>query len=589
MSQDATFTAAVRTPSSTGTDEARVDAQGVGPDVSVTVGGYLATRLEQAGVRHYFVVPGDFNLILLDQLQANPRLKLIGCCNELNAGYAAEGYARSNGIAALAVTFGVGGLSALNAVACAYAEDLPVIVVVGGINSNSGPRHELIHHALGEVRYDYQRKIFAKVTAGAFLIERADDAPGLIDRAIDLAFQRQKPVMLEIACNVAPLAVPAPRPKRFDMAPAVDLVALADAVAQATEMLDQAARPVLVAGSKLRRPGAAEAFRALADASGFAVAVMPGGKGLFPETHPGYMGVYWGPVSWPGVAQVVESADVYLLVGTILSDYATAGFTAELDPGRMILAMPDEIRLPGATYANVPLADFLAGLTAKVRHNDASRREFRGGPDHDLAAPPSPAARLKIQEVARQVRAVLGQETALLVETGDSWFHGLETRLPDGCHFAIQFQAGSIGWSVPATLGYELGFAEPKRVIAMIGDGSFQLTAQEVSTMIRYGTRPIIVWVNNHGYIVEDAIHEGSYNEIKNWDYAGLMAVFSHGEGKGLGLRARTAGELAAAMKTALDHAGPCLIEVDIDPSDFHPALREWGVRVAAANGRAPA
>src|SRR6516162_5497550 len=69
-----------------------------GRDESVTLGGYLATRLEQAGVRHYFVVPGDFNLVLLDQFLTNPRLKMIGCCNELNAGYAADGYARFNGL-----------------------------------------------------------------------------------------------------------------------------------------------------------------------------------------------------------------------------------------------------------------------------------------------------------------------------------------------------------------------------------------------------------------------------------------------------------------------------------------------------------
>ena len=566
-----------------------VQALPAGRDGSVTVGGYLATRLEQAGVRHYFVVPGDFNLVLLDQLLTNPRLKMIGCCNELNAGYAADGYARSNGVAAFVVTYSVGGLSVVNAVACAYAEDLPVLVIVGGINSDSGPQDRLIHHALGEVRYDYQRKIYAEVTAGAFAVEHAADAPGLIDRAIDLAVRRRKPVMLEIACNLAPLAVPPPRPKRFDAAPVSDRAALADAVAHAAEMLDGAKRPVLVAGSKLRRPGASEGFRALADASGYAVAVAPGGKGMFPETHLGFVGLYWGPVSWPGVASVVESADAYLLAGTILSDYATTGFTAALDPKRMVLAMPEEIRLPGATYADVTLADFLAALAAKVRRNDFSVREFRAGQRPEAPTTPAAAdARLKIAEVARQVRAALGAGTALLVETGDSWFHGLETRLPEGCRFEIQFQAGSIGWSVPATLGYELGFKEPRRVISMIGDGSFQLTAQEVSTMIRHGTRPIIILVNNHGYIIEDAIHEGPYNKIKNWDYAGLMAVLTNREGAGLGLRAKTAGELAAALKTALGHAGPCLIEVDIDPTDCSPTMREWGTRVAAANGKPP-
>ncbi len=554
-----------------------------------TVGGYLATRLEQAGIRHYFAVPGDFNLLLLDELLKNPRLKMIGCCNELNAGYAADGYARSNGIAALVVTYGVGGLSALNAVACAYAEDLPIIVIVGSINSDSAAEGRLIHHALGEVRYDYQRRIYAEVTAGAFTINQATDAPGVIDRAFDLAIERRKPVMIEIACNIAPLPVPSPRPKRFDASQASDPDALADAVMHASEMLNKAQCPALVAGSKLRYPGAAEGFLALANASGYPVAVAPGGKGMFPETHSGFIGVYWGPVSWPGVAAAIESADACLFAGTILSDYATAGFTAALDPKRMILAMPNEIRLPDSTYANVKLSKFLDELATKVRRNDDPLREFHLGQEPpDVAVPDAADERLRISEVTRQVRAILGKNTSLLVETGDSWFHGLETRLPKGCAFEIQFQAGSIGWSVPATLGYELGFKEPRRIISLIGDGSFQLTAQEVSTMIRHGTRPIIILVNNHGYIIEDAIHKGAYNKIKNWDYAGLMAVFTNGEGTGLGLRARTAGEFAAALTTALAHEGPCLIEAEIEPTDCSPTMRAWGTRVAAANSKPP-
>ena len=175
-----------------------------------------------------------------------------------------------------------------------------------------------------------------------------------------------------------------------------------------------------------------------------------------------------------------------------------------------------------------------------------------------------------------------------MVETGDSWFNGLKTRLPPGCRFEIQFQAGSIGWSCPATLGYELGCSTPTRVIAMIGDGSFQLTAQEVSTMVRYGTKPIIVLINNRGYTIEAEIHDGPYNRIKNWNYAGLMNVFNADDGHGLGMRTATVGEFDQAMDRALAHDGPCLIEVAIDPHDCSRELREWGGRVAVANGRRP-
>jgi indolepyruvate decarboxylase len=197
-------------------------------------------------VRHYFTVPGDFNLVLLGQLLKDSRLQLIGCCNELNAGYAAEGYARSNGVGALVVIYSVGGLSALNAVACAYAEDLPVIAISGGINSGSEAEGHVIHHALGEVRYDYQRQIYARVTAGAFAIRRLDDAPGVIDHAIGTALRRRKPAYLEIDCNLAALPVQAPTPRDFRAHYRSDPAALAAAVAHVAELLGSATRPVLV-------------------------------------------------------------------------------------------------------------------------------------------------------------------------------------------------------------------------------------------------------------------------------------------------------------------------------------------------------
>jgi TPP-dependent 2-oxoacid decarboxylase len=558
-----------------------------------TVGEYLARRLEQSGARHYFTVPGDFNLVLLDQLLKNSNLQMIGCCNELNAGYAAEGYARANGIGALVVTYSVGGLSALNAVACAYAEDLPVIAISGGINSDSDADGHVIHHALGEVRYDYMRQIYEHVTAGAFAIRRLDDAPTVIDRAIETALRCRKPVYLEIDCNLAALPVPAPAPRQFESGHRSDPVALEAAVAHAADFLASVNRPVLVAGPRIRPAAAQAAFRRLADSSGYAVAAQPAAKGMFPEDHPAYAGLYWGPVSSPGVASLVESADAYLFAGGLLSDYSTAGYSTLIDPRKLLLANPDDVRLPGARYTDVAVADFLAALAKKVRPNRASldefsldREDFPGRANGTGSS--SPSTPLTTRSVWAKVQSVLSEQTALLVETGDSWFNGLKTRLPHGGRFEIQFQAGSIGWCCPATLGYALGSPAQTRVISMIGDGSFQLTAQEVSTMVRYGTRPIIVLLNNRGYTIEAEIHDGPYNRIKNWDFAGLMKVFNAGEGKGLGLHAATVGEFDAAMERARAHDGPCLIEVPLDPHDCSKELREWGSRVAAANGRAP-
>jgi pyruvate decarboxylase/indolepyruvate decarboxylase len=161
------------------------------------------------------------------------------------------------------------------------------------------------------------------------------------------------------------------------------------------------------------------------------------------------------------------------------------------------------------------------------------------------------------------------------------------TRLPGGARFEIEMQYGSIGWSVPATFGYAKGLEPDRRLVSVIGDGSFQLTAQEVSNMIRHGQETTIFLVNNRGYVIESAIHDGPYNYYKNWDYAGLIDVFNAGEGGGLGLVASTAGELAEAISKAHAHTGgPVLIECRIPNDDASPELISWGSKVARVNGR---
>ncbi len=300
--------------------------------MTTTVGSYLATRLEQIGVRDYFAVPGDYNLVLLDQLLKNEQLHFVGCCNELNLGYACDGYARANGIAAGFVTFSVGGLSAINAIAGAYAEDLPILFVSGGPNTNARPENRPLHHTLGEVRYRYQLEMFKEVTAIALSIEHLDDAPELIDRAINECLRRRKPVYLEIACNLAGQSIPSAPLQKLTAPTPCDEAALEAAVEHAAEMLNAAVKPVLVGGVKLRPWAAVGAFAEVAQASGYATAMMPNAKGFFDESAPGFIGTYWGPVSSPGCAEVVESADAYLFAGPTFTDYTTTGYTALINP-----------------------------------------------------------------------------------------------------------------------------------------------------------------------------------------------------------------------------------------------------------------
>ena len=559
-----------------------------------TVGNYLAARFEDIGLKHYFMVPGDYNLVLLDQLLWNKNVQQIGCCNELNAAYAAEGYARAKGIGAVVTTFNVGAFSALNGVAGAYAESLPVIFVSAGHNTNDPSANHLLHHTIGTHDFSYQYDMFRHVTCAAVRVLHAEDAPSLIDHAIGAALCERKPAYIEIACNLS--AAPCPRPAPIEAllsSRSSNRYALAAAVEAAATLLADAKRPVLLAGAHLRAYGAIGAFRELAEALGCGVAVMPDAKGFFPEDHPQFIGIYWGGVSTPGCEPIVDWADLVLAAGSMFTDYTTAGWTAVPRREQTIRAEPRHVRFPSAEYTDVALADFLSAMAKAVRPNDATlvqyRREARRTPGEIETGGAEANAPLTRSELCRQIQRDLDARTTLLVETGDSWFNGMFMHLPDGARFEIEMQWGSIGWAVPATFGYATGLEGDRRLVSMIGDGSFQLTAQEVANMIRYGHESLIFLVNNRGYVIESEIHDGPYNYIKNWDYAGLMAAWNAGDGHGLGLRATTGAELAGAIKEARDHrGGPVLIECRIEHDDCSPQLLKWGTKVAFANERPP-
>ncbi|QDT95434.1 thiamine pyrophosphate-binding protein [Gimesia aquarii] len=556
---------------------------------TTTVGSYLASRLEEIGLQHYFAVPGDYNLVLLDKLLENKNMQMISCCNELNAGYAADGYARATGGAsAVFVTYSVGGLSLLNAIAGAYAEDLPVIAVSGGPNTNSESEFEMLHHTLGTLDYDYQRDIFSKVTAEAVTIHDPREAPAQIDHAIQTALRFRKPVYIEIACNIASAVTAEPTVREFGGPTASDPLSLNAAVEHAAELLNSAVKPVMVAGVKLRSFGAEEHFHKLADASGYAIATMPNAKGFFDEQHANYIGIYWGPVGSPGCGEIVDSADLCLFAGPTFTDYTTTGHAALINPTQVIQALPNSVVFPDRTFSNVKLADFLESLSTKLNPNDASMVAYKRIQEEVTPLRPgAPETALSTRQLFSRIQQMLGPDSAVIAETGDSWFNGIQLDLPTGSRFEVQMQYGSIGWSVGATLGYSIG-APNQRPIALIGDGSFQLTAQEVSTIIRYGLKPIIFLINNGGYTIEVEIHDGPYNTIKNWNYAELVKVFNAEDGNGWSCKAGTEGELDEAIQKAVAHNGPAFIEVLIDRDDCSKNLLVWGGHVAKNNGRPP-
>lgn len=475
-------------------------------------GHHIASRLVELGVSHYYCVPGDFNLVLLDQLLEEPRLTYVGCCNELNAGYAADGHVRSGRgrLGVVVTTFMVGGLSALNAVAGAFAEDLPLLVISGGPNSHDLSSNRILHHTTGERgSYDQQLRCYETVTCAQAVITGLEDAHEKIDYAISEAISKSKPAYLQIACNLAgvPHASFAHQPVPYAISPKVsNQVSLQSAVEAAAEVLNNAVKPVLLAGPRLRDAKAIDAFVKLADASGYAVAVSPSAKGLIDETHASYMGVYWGQVSSPCCCEIVESSDLQIFCGPRFSDYESVGYTTLLKDDQMIRVDPYRVTICGrVSFGCVLMCDFLSKLSEVLDHNPFSIRAYE-----KLVIPEGVPSEAKDDDLilnknlqARLQRLVTPQ-TAVLVESGDAWFIGQKLHLARGATYHMQMMYGSIGWSVGATLGLSLATADAgSRVLALIGDGSFQVSAQELSTMARQKSNAIVVLLNNSGYTIE--------------------------------------------------------------------------------------
>lgn len=556
-----------------------------------TIGHYLAVRLAQAGVKHHFVVPGDYNLGLLDKLQYNNYLEEVNCANELNCAFAAEGYARANGIAACVVTYSVGAFTAFDGIGGAYAEDLPVILISGSPNTNDIGSSHLLHHTLGTHDFSYQYEMAKKITCAAVSIQRPTEAPRLIDYAIKMALLKKKPVYIEVPTNVASQPCAAPGPASLITEPETsNQESLQMAVDISAKIVNGKQKPVLLAGPKLRSFKAESAFLELANSLNCSVAVMPNAKSFFPESHPNYAGIYWGQASTLGAESIINWSDCIICAGTTFTDYSSNGWTSLPPKANVLHVDVDRVTVSDAEFGGVLLKDFLHELAKKVKANNASVVEYKRIRPESLEIPmENPKAALNRKEIIRQVQNLVNPETTLFVDTGDSWFGGMRITLPEKARFEIEMQWGHIGWSVPSAFGYAVG-APKRNVVVFVGDGSFQETVQEVSQMVRLNLPIIMFLINNRGYTIEVEIHDGPYNRIKNWDYAAIVEAFNAGEGHAKGFRVGNGHELAEAIRQAKENSqGPTLIECNIDQDDCSKELINWGHNVGAANGKPPA
>jgi len=534
---------------------------------TMTVGEFLLRRLREAGIGHVFGVPGDFNLELLQQLEDTGSLTWIGTCNELNASYAADGYARLNGIGALSVTNAVGALGAINGIAGAYAEHVPVVLIAGSIPLRSIERGLGMHHTTGDGTWDRFLGALAQVTAGQARLTPSNAATE-IDRLILTAWREKLPVYMELPSDIAYLDIEVPAAPLALAQPPSDPERLRSCAEAIAGQLSEAKAPAILVDQDVDRYGAAAEVMGLAEKLQMPVAVTGPAKAVIDETSPFYAGIYNGKASAPPTLEAIEGSDCLLSIGYRPIDGTSGDFTASL-PANTIRARRHSVDVGEDNYQAVTLREVLRSVT------DAVPRVSNRTKSHVAAAMPTGShadgsAKLTQAAYWEAIQGYLREGDVLLTDNGTSYaIFGF--RLPPRCTVVASVIWGSIGYSVGALLG-TLTAAPERRHLLFIGDGSFQETAQELSTMLRHDCKPVIFLINNGGYTIERGYmgKTENYNDVARWAYAELPKAFRPGT-TARSFVVKTVADLEKALSAPNDSL--IFIESVMDPYDAPAAV----------------
>jgi indolepyruvate decarboxylase len=504
---------------------ARSGRRGPGMEsMTMTVGEFLLRRIREAGVQHAFGVPGDFNLELLQQLEDSGTLTWIGTCNELNASYAADGYARLNGLAALITTNAVGALSAINGIAGSYAEHVPVICVCGSIPLKSIERGLGMHHTMADRSTNRFLRAFEQVTAAQARLT-PHNAVTEIDRLILTAWREKLPVYMELPPDIACLDIEVPAaPLTLEEQPS-DPERLRSCVSAITGRLCDAKSPAILVDLDTDRFGVAGEVLGLAEKLQVPVAVISTSKSVIDETFPYYVGIYNGKASKPQVRDAIETSDCLLAIGYRPIDNTSGFFTAALPPDT-IHARGHSVDIGDDNYQAVRLQEVLRGVFDAVpRVTDRATRPHV--PAQATAADHADRpAKLTQAAYWEAIQGYIRAGDVLIVEDSTS-LAALGLDLPPNCTVVTQAIWGSIGYSVGSLLG-TLAAAPHRRHLLFVGDGSLQQTVQELSTILRHDYKPVIFLINNGGYAIERCYlgKTAQYNDIATWAYTDLPKVF---------------------------------------------------------------
>ncbi len=533
---------------------------------SLQLGSYLLEALYRRGARHLWGIPGDFVLNFFLAIEAYQKLKLISLSHEPGLGFAADGMSRiTRRLTPVAITFGAGALNTVNAIACAYAERSPLVVISGAPGLQERQAGLLFHHQVKTL--ESQRKIFREITCHQACLENPSTAASEIEHALDLAEELSSPVYLELPRDLVfePIAPPL---QKFPPLPE-NPEAITAAAHEIEQRLHRAKRPVLMVGIEVHRLGLTEQVVTLADQWKIPVVSSFMGRCTFPVDHPQFLGTYLGPAGERNTMQQVEKSDALFLLGVLLSDTNMGLRLKTLKTDHLLHALSRQVRVGHHLYQDIPLKKLLASLLNLARPLKKFARQTHPVRPALKSLPLKTRGPLNPESLIATLNRFFQEQGAhpVVSDNGDCLFASLDLNTPT--QIASGYYA-TMGFAIPAGMGMQL--ASGQRSVILVGDGAFQMTGPEISHCPRLGINPIVIVFNNSRWEMLHTLKpEGRCYDLTPWDFAGLGNLWG-----GRGFRAQSVSQLTEALRLAQKETRFVIIDAQLPKGSCSQRLKKY-------------
>ena len=534
------------------------------------------------------------------------KLKIINTCDEQGAGFAADAYARVNGLGVVCVTYCVGGLKVANATAHAFAEKSPLVVISGAPGIKERRKNPLLHHKVRD--FDTQQKIFEHMTIDSVLLSDSTTAVKDINRVLSSAIKYKRPVYIELPRDTVSAPIHADQelyvdfPTSFNASSEsvkaaggvgreaeeyqTNIASMKEAISEAITLINSSSQPVIIAGVEIHRFALQDKLLHLINKTNIPVVSTVLSKSVISEDHPSYLGVYEGAMGYQSVREYVESSDCLILLGALMTDINFGISPTPIEQSKSIYVTSEKLSIKHHNFENILLQDFLTYLIeaplarrdfVNIGKQDDMKSYYYNSNNnsypnvHNKHFSAERNQRITVQRLFERLNLSITDNTIVIADVGDSLFGALDLTIHGQTDFLSPAYYLSMGFAVPAAMGAQL--ANPKlRPIVIVGDGAFQMTGMEVSTIVRFDLNPIIVVLNNNGYGTERPMLDGPFNDLLPWNYSQIPDIIGHGKGFVIETEDQLEESLSAAEKIYSQEL--CVLDVHLDIHDGSQALQ---------------